>query len=65
MSAHWRRMRTLMRRYDRMDLADACVVVMSETHESTQVLTIDVKDFKIYRRNDRQVIRYVAPHQSN
>lgn len=61
MSAHWPRMRTLMRRYATMDLADASVVVMSEVHARSQVLTIDAKDFGIYRRNDRQVIRFIAP----
>ncbi|HEU4619851.1 MAG TPA: PIN domain-containing protein [Gammaproteobacteria bacterium] len=61
MSAHWPRMRTLMRRYARMDLADASMVVMSEVHARSQVLTIDAKDFRIYRRNDRQVIRFIAP----
>jgi predicted nucleic acid-binding protein len=61
MSAHWPRMRTLMRRYCSMDLADASVVVMSEVHARSQVLTLDAKDFGIYRRNDRQVIRFIAP----
>ena len=32
MSAQWPRMRTLMRRYAQMDVSDASVVVMSETH---------------------------------
>jgi predicted nucleic acid-binding protein len=44
-----------------MDLADATIVVMSELHPRSQVLTIDRKDFAIYRRNDRQVIDFVAP----
>jgi len=61
MSAHWPRMRTLMRRYPRMDLADASIVVMSEVHARSQVLTIDAKDFSTYRRNDRQVIRFLSP----
>jgi hypothetical protein len=61
MAAHWPRMRTLMARYGRMDLADASVVVMSEIHARSQVLTIDVRDFSTYRRNDRQVIPFVAP----
>ncbi len=65
MSTHWPRMRTLMGRYARMDLADSCVVVMSEVHRNCQVLTIDARDFRIYRRNDRQVIRFVAPDQRN
>jgi uncharacterized protein len=61
MSAHWPRMRTLMQRYERMDLADASVVVMSEVHARSQVLTLDAKDFRVYRRNDRRVIRFIAP----
>ena len=61
MSAHWRRVRTLMARYDHMDLADAAIVVMSESHTRYQVLTVDRKDFSVYRRNDRQAIDFVAP----
>jgi len=61
MSAHWPRVRTLMVRYDRMDLADASIVVMTELHTRCQVLTVDRKDFSVYRRNERQVIDFVAP----
>jgi predicted nucleic acid-binding protein len=61
LSTHWPRVRTLMSRYRQMDLADASVVVMSELHARSQVLTIDRKDFSVYRRNDRQVINFVAP----
>ena len=60
-SEHWPRIRTLMARYGQMDLADASIVVMSELHTRSQVLTIDWKDFSVYRRNDRQVIDFVAP----
>jgi predicted nucleic acid-binding protein len=61
-SAHWSRMRTLMARYySRMDLADASIVVMSELHTRCQVLTVDRRDFAVYRRHDRQVIPFVAP----
>ena len=44
-----------------MDLADAAIVVMSESHTRCQVLTVDRKDFSFYRRNDRQAIDFVAP----
>lgn len=60
-SAHWPRIRVLMARYPQMDLADASIVVMSELHPRCQVLTIDRTDFSVYRRNDRQVIDFVAP----
>ena len=62
-SAHWPRMRTLMARYRQMDLADASIVVMSELHAHSEVFTIDRKDFSVYRRNDRQMIPFVAPPQ--
>jgi predicted nucleic acid-binding protein len=60
-ATHWPRLRTLMARYDQMDLADASIVVLSERHPRSQVVTIDRRDFSIYRRNDRQVIDFIAP----
>lgn len=59
--SHWQRMRTLMKRYERMDFTDAAVVVMSELHEHSRVLTVDRRDFSIYRRHDRRVIDFIAP----
>jgi predicted nucleic acid-binding protein len=59
--AHWPRVRTHMSRYRQMDLADASVVVMTELHPQSQVLTIDRRDFSVYRRNDRQMIDFVSP----
>lgn len=64
LEAHWPRVRTLMARYEQMDLADASIVVMSEAHARCQVLTVDRRDFSVYRRNDRQVIEFVAPPRS-
>lgn len=61
MSAHWPRLRTLMARYRQMDLADAAVVAMTELRPRCQVLTVDRKDFSVYRRNDRQAIDFIAP----
>ena len=60
-SAHWPRIRTLMTRYRQMDLADASIVVMSELHARSEVFTLDRRDFSTYRRNDRQMIDFVAP----
>jgi uncharacterized protein len=52
----------LLRRYGpRMDLADACVVRMSEIHREARVFTLDRRDFRIYRRNGRGVIPLLAP----
>ena len=63
LATHWPRVRALMKRWERMDLADASIVVMSEVSPRSQVLTIDRKDFSIYRRNDRQMIDFIAPQK--
>ena len=39
-----------------MDLADACIVRMSELIDASKVWTVDKTDFRIYRRHSRQVI---------
>ncbi|MBI2327102.1 pilus assembly protein [Candidatus Curtissbacteria bacterium] len=46
---------------DRMDLADACLVRMSELFRNCQVFTLDKRDFSFYRRNGREVIPLLAP----
>jgi uncharacterized protein len=43
-----------------MSLADACLVRMSELDNTSRVLTLD-SDFKIYRKNRRQVIPTLMP----
>lgn len=43
-----------------MSLADACLVRMTELQEHSRVMTTD-SDFRIYRRNRRQVIPLLAP----
>ena len=45
----------------RMDLADACVVRMSELFEDSLVYTVDKSDFSVYRRHGRQAIPCVFP----
>lgn len=43
-----------------MSLADACLVRMTELDRQTKVLTLDA-DFRIYRRNRRQVVPVIMP----
>ena len=64
LAAQWPRVRKLMARYKHMDLADASMVVMSERYKGSQVLTVDRRDFSVYRRHDRQVIDFVAPPEA-
>lgn len=55
-------LRALMRRYRNrpMSLADACLVRLSEIHNSGEVFTLD-SDFRIYRRHGNKVIPVLMP----
>lgn len=43
------------------DLADLCLIRMSELYPNLPVITIDEADFRIYRRNRREVIPIICP----
>jgi hypothetical protein len=45
----------------RPDIADLCVIRMSEIFRQRTVLTTDDKDFKIYRRNRFEKIPFISP----
>ena len=53
----------LLKKYaDRqMDLADACIVRMTELVRECRVITVDRTDFSVYRRNGRDLIPLIAP----
>jgi len=44
-----------------MDFADACLVTMSEENKDSLVVTLDQKDFSVYRRYGRQAIPVLTP----
>jgi predicted nucleic acid-binding protein len=54
---------SLLKRYRNreMDLADACIVRMSELMRDCQVITLDRDDFAAYRRNGREFIPVIVP----
>jgi predicted nucleic acid-binding protein len=54
---------TLLNKYDdrHMDLADACIVRMTELLRNCRVVTTDRADFAVYRRNGRDLIPIIAP----
>jgi uncharacterized protein len=55
-------MRLLDRYSDQgMQLADGCLVRMSEIYRDCHVVTIDRKDFRIFRRFDRVAIPLLTP----
>ncbi len=63
---HQNQLNNLASRYaDQMpDLADLCLVRMSELFPKHSVITIDRRDFRRFRRNKREVIPIVCPPES-
>jgi predicted nucleic acid-binding protein len=45
----------------RPDLADLCLVRMSELYPRHSVITVDRADFRVYRRNKREIIPLICP----
>jgi hypothetical protein len=45
----------------RPDLADLCLIRMSELHPEHPVITTDATDFRIYRRGRRGSIPLILP----
>jgi len=43
------------------DLADLCLIRMSELHPRRVVITVDEQDFRVYRRNKREIIPLICP----
>jgi predicted nucleic acid-binding protein len=53
----------LARRYEdrRPDLADLCVIRMSELYPRYTVITVDESDFRVFRRNKREAVPILCP----
>ena len=43
------------------DLADLCLIRMSELYPRHSIITVDYEDFRIYRRNKRESIPLIYP----
>jgi len=56
-------LRELARRYEdhKPDLADVCLIRMSELYPRHAVITVDESDFRVYRRNKRETIPTLCP----
>ena len=59
----WPELLRLAEQFDdqRPDLADLCVIRLSEIYPIHKVLTVDGSDFRVYRRNSREPIPVVCP----
>lgn len=66
-SRHIPQLQELARRYaDRKpDLADLCLIRMSELYPRHMVITVDEGDFRAYRRNKRETIPILCPPRGN
>ena len=62
-SRHLDKLTELARRYEDLkpDLADLCLIRMSEVYPRHPVITVDESDFRVYRRNKREVIPAIYP----
>ena len=62
-SDHLPQLAALAGRYaDRQpDLADLCLIRMSELQPRHSILTVDREDFRVYRRNKRETIPIICP----
>ena len=60
---HLPQLAALAKRYaDRTpDLADLCLVRMSELFPKHSVITVDRGDFRVYRRNKRETVPVICP----
>ncbi len=56
-------LRDLAERYEdrKPDLADLCLIRMSELFPRHTLVTVDEKDFRVYRRNKREAIPILCP----
>jgi predicted nucleic acid-binding protein len=60
---HLPHLTALAKRYTdrRPDLADLCLIRMSELYPRHSVITVDAHDFRVYRRNKREAIPLLCP----
>ncbi len=65
-SKHLPQLEALAIRYAnrRPDFADLCLIRMSELFPKRPVITVDREDFRIYRRNKRDVIPIICPPET-
>jgi len=57
------RTQELMLKYDRMDAADASLVILSEVYRKAKIFSTDRHDFSVYRRDGNQPLPVILPPQ--
>jgi hypothetical protein len=55
------RLRTLLAKHPRMDVCDATLVILSVMHPGAKIVTLDVRDFAVYRRFRNETLPLICP----
>jgi predicted nucleic acid-binding protein len=55
------RLGQLMAKYERMDVCDGSLVVLSEQFPKAKIITVDKRDFPVYRRFGREPLPLIMP----
>lgn len=50
-----------MAKYGRMDVGDGSLVVLSEQFPKAKIITVDLRDFPVYRRFGREPLPFIMP----
>ena len=58
---HLVRTQILMAKFEQMDAADASLVVLSEQFPKAQLVTIDARHFRFYRRRENELLPVITP----
>lgn len=58
------RLAELMAKYERMDVCDGSLVLLSERFPRAKILTVDFRDFPVYRRFGREPLPLLMPERS-
>lgn len=60
-SEHAVRLSQLMAKYERMDVCDGSLVVLSERFPKAKIITVDTRDLPVYRRFGREPLPLIMP----
>jgi len=50
-----------MEKYEQMDACDGSLVVLSEQYPKARIITVDMRDFPVYRRFGREPLPLIMP----
>jgi len=59
------RINELLQKYENMDFADATLVVLSEQYPRAKLVTLDRRDFSVYRRHDGNPVPCIMPDENS